>query len=61
MNIALKIRLTYEAADRAGLLQEAAQLYNGSPRYTHQTLMVTNICPDHTGPTWVMVFLITSR
>lgn len=41
MDMAWKMRVVcYEAADRPGLLQKAAELYDRSRRYTHQTLMI---------------------
>ena len=41
MDIAWEMRsVCYEAADRPGLLQKAADLYDRSRRYTHRTLLV---------------------
>lgn len=43
VDVAWKMRLVcYEAADRPGLLQKAAELYDRSRRYTHRTLMVAS-------------------
>ena len=43
MDVAWKMRVVcYEAADRPSLLQRAAELYDRSRRYTHQTLMVAS-------------------
>ena len=43
MEVAWKMRVfCYEAADRPGLLRKAAELYDRSRRYTHQTLMVAS-------------------
>lgn len=43
VDIAWKMRVVcYEAADRPGLLQKAAELYDRSRRYTHRTLMAAS-------------------
>lgn len=43
VDIAWKMRVVcYEAADRPGLLQKTAELYDRSRRYTHQTLMIAS-------------------
>lgn len=43
VDVAWKMRVVcYEAADRPSLLRKAAELYDRSRRYTHQTLMVAS-------------------
>ena len=43
VDIAWRMRVVcYEASDRPSLLQKAAELYDRSRRYTHQTLMVAS-------------------